>query len=96
MKAGFGIVLAFINVIALSMMAQEVAQDQGWGVLGMACAWVLGAILGLIPVIRSVALLILCFVYFPFLKALWVGPLFVAGLKFLELVGVAMLKSPNK
>lgn len=92
MKQALSFILAFIHVIACSTLAREVALEHGWNSWMASGAWLIGGAIGLVPVVRTIAILAAVFHVAPFSRAIWVGPLLVIALAFFENVGTTMMK----
>lgn len=85
----------FVHGLTLSTIATFTGEELKWSMPVVVMVWVLAGLAGLIPVVRTIVLLVFALLLFP----LWTALLFTVGvagvLRFIEFLGRVMLTRPN-
>ena len=77
MKQALGFVLMWIHCVALSSLASVTAENEGWPTALAVGAWIGGIVIGIFPILRTVALFSLLMFAMPWWQA--VGATVVAA-----------------
>jgi hypothetical protein len=94
MKSGMGFFLMWIQCTVLSVFAVVEAELAGWSALAAVGAWMAGMIIGMFPIIRSLALFGLLLIRLPWWQAAGIVILVAPLLCLIETIGKKMMMSP--
>lgn len=83
----------WIHVIALSTFATVTGEELKWSVPVVFAVWLLAGVAGLFPFVRTVVLLVLAMLAFPWWKAILFTVIVAGILLFLEQLGKIMVVS---